>query len=231
MIMDSGSSGRSMAVVEVRYSTSFSPVTSCGKAGTAPVASTIDLAVTGFPSTTRVSGSTKEASPVRIWNPCAAATSAYLVSRSRVISWSFCPTSDPRSTPAAEVGTPGNGLVRAACRVPAAANSVLDGTQPMFTQVPPRVSRSITNTSLPARRAVMAAAMPAPPEPTTTRSTSKPCTICLPLSLVCTQYEPSSTLEGQVRRGSVAKIVKLEHAWRRLDGRNDDGFQVAPFPG
>ncbi len=27
------------------------------------------------------------------------------------------------------------------------------------------------------------------------------------------------------------KIVKLEHAWRRLDGRNDDGFQVAPFPG
>ncbi|MEL4035226.1 hypothetical protein AAEZ52_23965, partial [Pseudomonas aeruginosa] len=27
-------------------------------------------------------------------------------------------------------------------------------------------------------------------------------------------------------KGSVAKIVKLEHAWRRLDGRNDDGFQV-----
>ncbi|WP_231728251.1 recombinase family protein [Sphingopyxis sp. H050] len=38
---------------------------------------------------------------------------------------------------------------------------------------------------------------------------------------------------GQLREGdgSVAKIVKLEHAWRRLDGRNDDGFQVAPFPG
>src|SRR3546814_16033746 len=30
--------------------------------------------------------------------------------------------------------------------------------------------------------------------------------------------------------GSVAKIVKLEHAWRRLDGRKADGFQVAPFP-
>ncbi|MCZ4344255.1 TetR/AcrR family transcriptional regulator, partial [Sphingomonadaceae bacterium G21617-S1] len=29
-----------------------------------------------------------------------------------------------------------------------------------------------------------------------------------------------------VLSGSVAKIVKLEHAWRRLDGRNDDGFQV-----
>ena len=34
-----------------------------------------------------------------------------------------------------------------------------------------------------------------------------------------------------IAEGSVAKIVKLEHAWRRLDGRNDDGFQVAPFPG
>ncbi|WOF42985.1 Na/Pi symporter [Sphingopyxis indica] len=36
---------------------------------------------------------------------------------------------------------------------------------------------------------------------------------------------------GIALAGSVAKIVKLEHAWRRLDGRNDDGFQVAPFPG
>ena len=35
----------------------------------------------------------------------------------------------------------------------------------------------------------------------------------------------------RLQTGSVAKIVKLEHAWRRLDGRNDDGFQVAPFPG
>lgn len=37
--------------------------------------------------------------------------------------------------------------------------------------------------------------------------------------------------DGSTLYGSVAKIVKLEHAWRRLDGRNDDGFQVAPFPG
>ncbi|EGW5635874.1 hypothetical protein CD28_004351 [Salmonella enterica subsp. enterica serovar Typhimurium] len=37
--------------------------------------------------------------------------------------------------------------------------------------------------------------------------------------------------EARETEGSVAKIVKLEHAWRRLDGRNDDGFQVAPFPG
>src|SRR5690625_36283 len=38
-------------------------------------------------------------------------------------------------------------------------------------------------------------------------------------------------VEAELKKGSVAKIVKLEHAWRRLDGRNDDGFQVAPFPG
>ncbi|MBP8391536.1 hypothetical protein J5F29_19345, partial [Pseudomonas aeruginosa] len=38
-------------------------------------------------------------------------------------------------------------------------------------------------------------------------------------------------INGGASPGSVAKIVKLEHAWRRLDGRNDDGFQVAPFPG
>src|SRR3546814_37496 len=36
---------------------------------------------------------------------------------------------------------------------------------------------------------------------------------------------------GAALGGSVAKIVKLGHAWRRLDGRNDDRFQVAPFPG
>ncbi|KEZ11928.1 putative TonB-dependent receptor [Sphingobium yanoikuyae] len=43
---------------------------------------------------------------------------------------------------------------------------------------------------------------------------------------------PQGTLFGKnTTSGSVAKIVKLEHAWRRLDGRNDDGFQVAPFPG
>ncbi|CAB0673688.1 hypothetical protein FRC0024_00096 [Corynebacterium diphtheriae] len=41
----------------------------------------------------------------------------------------------------------------------------------------------------------------------------------------------SGTVSFDTRDGSVAKIVKLEHAWRRLDGRNDDGFQVAPFPG
>src|SRR3546814_2458918 len=43
-------------------------------------------------------------------------------------------------------------------------------------------------------------------------------------------YDHHQGIEGD-GTGSVAKIVKLEHAWRRLDGRNDDGFQVAPFPG
>ena len=38
-------------------------------------------------------------------------------------------------------------------------------------------------------------------------------------------------LIAYARKGSVAKIVKLEHAWRRLNGWSDDGFQVAPFPG
>ncbi len=42
---------------------------------------------------------------------------------------------------------------------------------------------------------------------------------------------PVTTPRNDTQIGSVAKIVKLEHAWRRLDGRNDDGFQVAPFPG
>ncbi|OZF25588.1 hypothetical protein CH296_27565 [Rhodococcus sp. 14-2496-1d] len=45
----------------------------------------------------------------------------------------------------------------------------------------------------------------------------------------CDSGEPTGARDRS--GGSVAKIVKLEHAWRRLDGRNDDGFQVAPFPG
>ena len=41
----------------------------------------------------------------------------------------------------------------------------------------------------------------------------------------------ATTLARCTGDGSVAKIVKLEHAWRRLNGWSDDGFQVAPFPG
>src|SRR3546814_14288452 len=47
--------------------------------------------------------------------------------------------------------------------------------------------------------------------------------------LAAAEFAPTSNCRSHT--GSVAKIVKLEHAWRRLDGRNDDGFQVAPFPG
>jgi len=50
----------------------------------------------------------------------------------------------------------------------------------------------------------------------------------IPVFLLAGNHDAASVL---TRSGSVAKIVKLEHAWRRLDGRNDDGFQVAPFPG
>ena len=45
------------------------------------------------------------------------------------------------------------------------------------------------------------------------------------------RMEEAASCFARPHQGSVAKIVKLEHAWRRLDGRNDDGFQVAPFPG
>ena len=58
----------------------------------------------------------------------------------------------------------------AACRAAAAASSALDGTQPVFTQVPPVVPRSIITTDAPASRAVIAAANAAPPEPMIARS-------------------------------------------------------------
>ncbi|MEL9359658.1 hypothetical protein J4X96_28460, partial [Escherichia coli] len=53
----------------------------------------------------------------------------------------------------------------------------------------------------------------------------------LTISPLASLDEPDSLKRLSKMIGSVAKIVKLEHAWRRLDGRNDDGFQVAPFPG
>ena len=61
-------------------------------------------------------------------------------------------------------------------------------------------------------------------------------TILLGMPQLCLQGLSETWLLKQLGHqhwmmGSVAKIVKLEHAWRRLDGRNDDGFQVAPFPG
>ncbi len=55
--------------------------------------------------------------------------------------------------------------------------------------------------------------------------------IAIIVSSVSRGADPGPSGAGSPSGGSVAKIVKLEHAWRRLDGRNDDGFQVAPFPG
>jgi hypothetical protein len=52
-----------------------------------------------------------------------------------------------------------------------------------------------------------------------------------PVRLMCSHPNGETWASRSGAIGSVAKIVKLEHAWRRLDGRNDDGFQVAPFPG
>jgi hypothetical protein len=46
----------------------------------------------------------------------------------------------------------------------------LDGTQPVFTHVPPTVPRPIITTDAPASRAVIAAANPALPDPMIARS-------------------------------------------------------------
>jgi len=46
----------------------------------------------------------------------------------------------------------------------------LDGTHPVFTQVPPMVPRSIITTEAPESLAVIAAANAAPPEPMIARS-------------------------------------------------------------
>lgn len=58
------------------------------------------------------------------------------------------------------------------------------------------------------------------------------CAACpITVKKALSKVEGVSKVDVGFEKGSVAKIVKLEHAWRRLDGRNDDGFQVAPFPG
>jgi len=74
------------------------------------------------------------------------------------------------STRAADVEIPGNRWSEALWRASAAASSALDGTHPVFTQVPPTVPRSTITTFLPSPLAWMAAANAPPPEPMIARS-------------------------------------------------------------
>lgn len=69
------------------------------------------------------------------------------------------------------VGAPLKCPVRARWRAPAAASNVFDGTHPTFTHVPPSTPCSMSTTVTPAWRAVIAAAVAAPPDPITARST------------------------------------------------------------
>jgi hypothetical protein len=74
------------------------------------------------------------------------------------------------STAPALVAMPGNRCSSATWRASAAASSALDGTQPVLTQVPPTVPRSIITTERPIPRAAIAAANPAAPDPMTAKS-------------------------------------------------------------
>jgi hypothetical protein len=94
-----------------------------------------------------------------------------LSARIRCTNWSVAVCSVAASTAPALVAIPGNRCASATWRALAAASSAFDGTQPVFTQVPPTVPRSIITTERPLPRAAIAAANPAAPDPMMARST------------------------------------------------------------
>src|SRR5690606_8199021 len=83
------------------------------------------------------------------------------------------------STGSAVVAMPGNrvGASVATWLASAAAISAFDGTQPVFTHVPPNVPRSTITTDLPSVVARMAAANAPPPDPMIARSYL----VCIPI--------------------------------------------------
>ena len=155
-----------------------------------------------------------------------------LVWRSIPTRSSFCSMSALRSTIPAELGAPENGFVRAGAGC-AAARSVLDGTQPTFTQVPPRVPDSMATTLAPPRGAWIAAPDIAA-RPSRSPGRDQPCVLCHDAS---SKFEPAthaatpermdlkSMLEGQVGGGG-------DDADRRTRGEGEDeGVHAAVLRG
>lgn len=166
---------------------------------------------------TRSSGASgvpvKVASPRQIGQSCAAAMSTYFAERSDSTSVCLPSISAGMSTAPAVATIPGKRPVASAavCRASAAVISALDGTQPVFTHVPPTRPRSIITTDLPIPRARIAAAKAAPPEPITARSTLR-WPIGVPSDQVgkpprCGNNGPSSAGEGQPRGARTGEIA------------------------
>ena len=134
---------------------------------------------------TRSAGSvgvpTKVASPGWRAHPYSAARAAYFSLRSDPTSLSLPATMAGMSTGGASGrGRPGNRAASSVTwRASAAASRALEGTHPVFTQVPPMVPRSIITTRLPRVVARIAAANAAPPDPITARSYDLPLSVAV----------------------------------------------------
>ncbi len=161
------------AEVEVRYGVSANPAMG-GIAGRAPVPinARSNLIRRTSPSVVVTSSAlavTNCAVPwIRVMAGLSRRILAYLASRSASTNPCCCSSNLPRSTVGAQTSMPSSkGLWRRKCAIFAARIMVFDGTHPVFTQVPPRVARSITVIRAPRSAAFSAAAMAAPPVPMT----------------------------------------------------------------